>query len=131
MESLHRDRAGRAALGAETAADADRLVLEDGGGPSGRDATELSLEHSVQPGGPIDPVDRDDPQTELGADVDAAAAEDALVAVEDRVHAAVEAATRLAAGALLVEALLDRRALRSQSLSPTGQVGMATRFRAS
>src|SRR5581483_11047857 len=54
-------------------------------------------------------VERDELQAGGRADVGAAAAEDAPLAVEDRVHAAVQAARRLAPGERLGVALLDHR----------------------
>src|SRR5512141_2877384 len=77
VEALHRDRPGRAAQRAEPAADADLLVLDpDGalGAPLDEDRRQLA-----RAGRKLDDVARrNDLDAVLGADVLAAAAEDAL-----------------------------------------------------
>src|SRR5581483_6481772 len=95
QESLHGDGVGRAALGAKGAADAEVLVLQDGGVAG---AGPVRGEQRVDLGRGLQLVERDQLEAERRADVDAAAAEDALLAVEDGVDAAVETAAGLAGG---------------------------------
>src|SRR5262245_35588201 len=102
--------ANRAALGAAGAADADRLVLDDGRVlRQVRPRPELPAEHFLHLGGAGQLVQADELQAGRRTDLDAAAAQDAAVAVEDRVDAAVETARRLPAGGRLVVAALHRR----------------------
>ena len=108
FDSFHGDCAGGAAHRAQSAADAARLILDDGGllAPSGHPAVageEGGLQFLVAP----QVGDIHQAQAELRADVRAAAAQDALVAVEDGPDVAFQAAVGLPPRVGLGKVLLD------------------------
>ena len=93
LQRFHRDRAGRAPLRAQAAADAALLVLDD---RARRVAAVQRLAHRVELRRAAQPRDRHQRQAGLRADLDAAAAEDAALRIEDRLHVARQTARRLA-----------------------------------
>src|SRR3989338_3882637 len=90
QEPLHRHRPGGTTFGTESASDALRLVLDDGGGGLGRSFKITILEGlKIIPSGEF--RDRDNFEAIFRTDIDTPAAEDELFAIEDRIDAAVEA----------------------------------------
>src|SRR5450759_1133410 len=94
--SLHGDRAGRAARSAQAAADTTGLVLDNrallaavGQAPVTREQRRLQILSATQVG------DIHQSETILRADVRAATAKDAFVAIEHWTDVAFEAANRL------------------------------------
>ena len=106
LERLHRDGAGRAALGAQAAADAARLVLHD---RAQLDASAPSASRTASRSGvPLQAARAGtSARHAFGTDLDAAAAEDAALGVEDRLDVAPQAARRFEARLLLAVAFLD------------------------